>query len=272
MSVPGGDTALTDGLLVERLSVSYRERAKRKVVLEGLDLSVERGRFTTIVGPSGCGKTTLLKAVCGLVTPDGGNVSIFGESVGRARERKHLGLVPQSLALLPWRSVRANVELSLELHGGERLSEGQKRRVVDVLSSFGLGAVLDKHPHELSGGMRQRVAIARAFVHEPQLLLLDEPFSALDEVTAETLRDELVAFSAARGTTVLFVTHSVPEAVALSDMIVVMAPPPRGIVATVHVDLPRPRHGLVELDDAFVRLTHTIRDELRQASSESVLK
>jgi NitT/TauT family transport system ATP-binding protein len=232
--------------------------------LEGITMSVERGRFVTLIGPSGCGKTTLLRVVAGLTEADAGEVSIFGESVGAARANKHIGFVPQSPALLPWRTVLDNVRLPLQVNrrAGER-HPGAVRDPEAILESFGLGGVLDKRPAQLSGGMQQRVAIARAFAFDPALLLMDEPFSALDELTREVLRHELLDLWGAHRKTVLFVTHSVAEAVVLSDAIVVMSAQPGRILSVVEVDLPRPRGELVELTDGFRELERRVRLALR---------
>ena len=188
---------------------------------------VPRGRFVTLIGPSGCGKTTLLRIIAGLVQPDKGEVSLFGEKLEHARRAKHIGFVPQALALLPWRTVLDNVRLPLQLNraAGNGASKAA-RDPAEVLRALGLGDVLDRRPAELSGGMRQRVAIARAFVHEPAVLLMDEPFAALDELTSEVLRRELLQLWQATETTVLFVSHSVSEAVLLSDEVVVMTHAP----------------------------------------------
>ena len=218
----------TDGVSVLGVTKRYNSPRGSLVALEPLDLDVPRGSFVTIIGPSGCGKSTLLRIIAGLSPPDAGTVSIFGESVERSRRNKNIGFVPQSLALLPWRSVRENVELALQINKDANRST---RSGDEILVAFGLGDYLDYLPAQLSGGMRQRVAIARAFALEPGLLLMDEPFAALDELTREVLRRELLALWQSTGTTVLFVTHSVTEAVLLSDEVVVMSPSPGRIKA-----------------------------------------
>ena len=249
-----------DGLAVVGVTKHFSTPNGWILALQPIDLEFERGSFVTLIGPSGCGKSTLLRIIAGLLAPDEGSVSIFGESVERARENKHIGLVPQSLALLPWRNVLENVRLAIEINPR---ANRPARDPVEILEAFGLGDYLHYLPAQLSGGMRQRVAIARAFALEPPLLLMDEPFAALDELTREVLRHELLELWQSTRTTVLFVTHSVTEAVLLSDEVVVMSPAPGRIRARVAVDLPRPRPDLIELSDRFRELERTVRLELR---------
>jgi NitT/TauT family transport system ATP-binding protein len=227
-------------------------------------MQVPQGRFVTIIGPSGCGKSTLLRALAGIERPDAGNISIFGETVEQARKAKQIGFVPQELALLPWRTVLDNAKLPLQLNrsGGAGRSR-PARDPQEVLQALGLGDVLDRRPAELSGGMRQRVAIARAFVTEPALLLMDEPFSALDELTSDILRRELLKLWQSTRTTVLFVSHSISEAVLLSDQVVVMSHAPGRVVSLIDVTLERPRGDLIEVTDAFRDCEREVRLALR---------
>jgi NitT/TauT family transport system ATP-binding protein len=248
------------GLVLDSVTKSY-DGAKLPA-LGRISLDIPHGQFVTIIGPSGCGKSTLLRIIAGLERQDEGAVSIFGESVDRAQENKHIGYVPQSLALLAWRSVLDNVRLPLQIGKRAAIREGA-RDPVEILRAFGLGDVLERLPSELSGGMRQRVAIARAFALSPAVLLMDEPFSSLDEITSEVLRHELLALWQNNRTTVVFVTHSVTEAVLLSDTVVVMSPAPGEIREIVSVNLPRPRNDLVELTDAFHELEGRVRLALR---------
>ena len=242
--------------------VTKRYASSHAPALRDISLTIAPGSFVTVIGPSGCGKSTLLRILAGLEHQDSGVVSIFGESVDRARENKHIGYVPQSLGLLPWRTVIDNVRLPLEI-GHRNLKRTADRAPEEILQAFGLGDVLNRRPAELSGGMRQRVAIARVFALSPAVLLMDEPFSSLDEMTSEVLRHELLTLWQNNRTTVVFVTHSVSEAVLLSDEVVVMSPPPGAIREVIRIDLERPRDSLVEITSAFHELERRVRLSLR---------
>jgi NitT/TauT family transport system ATP-binding protein len=233
-------------------------------VLDDLSLRVERGEFVTVIGPSGCGKTTLLRLAAGLAAPDSGDIALFGQPVAQAVAAKQIGFVPQSPALLPWRSVLDNVLLPLQVN--RRYSPASPPDPHDLLAALGLAGVADRMPHELSGGMQQRVAIARAFVIDPPVLLMDEPFAAVDELTREALRHELLTAWQLSGKTVLFVTHSVSEAVALSDRVVVMSAVTHGIQRVLEVPLARPRDDLLETTQAFQKLERVLRLELRTST------
>ena len=200
-------------------------------------LTVAPGEVVSLIGPSGCGKSTLLRLIADLDTPTSGSVTIFGRTAEQARLAHDYGIAFQAAGLLPWRTVRANVELPLALHGTGRA--GRRARALELLDHVGLADVADRFPDQLSGGMQQRVAIARALAEEPSLLLMDEPFGALDEMTRERLQVELVRIAAETRAAVVFVTHSVPEAVFLSDRVVVMSPRPGRITDVVTVDLGR---------------------------------
>ncbi|GCB49645.1 pyrimidine ABC transporter [Streptomyces sp. NL15-2K] len=244
--------------------------------LDNVDLTVPPGRFVSLIGPSGCGKSTLLRIVAGLERPDRGEVRVHGVPPAQACAAKMIGLVPQSPALLPWLSVLRNVTLPQKMNKG---AAGRRARIAgfaergatadsdmrDLLVKAGLGEALDKLPAELSGGMQQRAAIVRAFGLRPDVLVMDEPFSALDEFTRESLQDQLLDLWDELKTTVLFVTHSVPEAVRLSDTVVVMAPRPGRIVDTIDVDLPRPRGERLFGERRFHEYEDLIRDRLRRA-------
>jgi NitT/TauT family transport system ATP-binding protein len=254
------------GLAISRVSRTYQTDDGPVAALGPVDLHVPQGRFVTLIGPSGCGKSTLLRILAGIEQPDQGSISIFGESVEQARRAKLIGFVPQALALLPWRTVLENARLPLELNRSDSAARREPARSPsEVLRALGLGDVLDRRPAELSGGMRQRVAIARAFVTEPALLLMDEPFSALDELTSEVLRRELLELWHSTRTTVLFVSHSVSEAVLLSDHVVVMTPAPGEVATIIDVTLDRPRGDLVEVTDAFRDCEREVRVALRSA-------
>jgi NitT/TauT family transport system ATP-binding protein len=229
--------------------------------IDDLSLVVEAGSFVTVVGPSGSGKSTLLRLLAGLLQPDRGRVTIFGEAPAQASQAKHLGWVPQSPALLPWRSVLDNVRLPFEVN---RRAPVDGRDPKAVLEQLGLGQHLHRRPAELSGGMRQRVAIARAFAFGPRVLLMDEPFSALDELTREGVAHQLLDLWQAERRTVIFVTHSVVEATLLSDRVAVVGD--GRLQAVVDIPLSRPRLPGIAESAEFHAVTAQIRAFLRAAS------
>ncbi len=229
--------------------------------LAPVDLSVDSGEVVTLLGPSGCGKTTLLRLVAGLEHPTAGVITVDGDSPSAARSGKRIGFVPQAPALLPWRSVRANAELLLDVNrGSSRSTPGAT--VDDLLDAVGLGDFADARPHELSGGMQQRVGLVRAFALDAPLLLMDEPFAALDELTRADMRHLLTRLREPSGATVMFVTHSVSEAVYLSDRVVVLSPRPASIVDVQTIDLPQPRSADMEDAEPFFQATVSLRRAL----------
>lgn len=254
----------------------YGDAGGGLVALDDVALSIPAGRFVSLIGPSGCGKSTLLRIVAGLENADGGQVAVHGVSTAQARAAKLIGLVPQTPALLPWLSVMKNVTLPQRVNrdAAKRrasiagLSERGATAGPDMhalLTMAGLAEAVDKLPDQLSGGMQQRVSIVRAFGLRPDVLLMDEPFSALDEFTRESLQDQLLDLWDELKTTVIFVTHSVSEAVRLSDTVVVMAPRPGRIVDVIDVELPRPRNDQVFAERAFHEYEDLIRDRLHRA-------
>ncbi len=228
-------------------------------------LSVGAGEVFTLLGPSGCGKTTLLRMIAGLEHPTTGTISVDGQPPGRARGAKRIGFVPQSPALLPWRSVRANASLLRDLNTRTRPPDGAAE-VDDLLEEVGLAGFADALPHELSGGMQQRVGLVRAFALGAPLLLMDEPFAALDEMTRADMRHLLMRLCEPLGTTVVFVTHSIAEAAFLSDRVAVMSARPGRIVEVVDVPFTHPRHATLEDSEDFFRLTTRLRETLRAGS------
>jgi NitT/TauT family transport system ATP-binding protein len=216
----------------ERLAVGYAGRSASVTVIEALDLAVAAGSFVSILGPSGCGKSTLLRVIADLIEPLSGSISVLGETPRAIRSRRGVGFVFQDSTLLPWRCVRDNVRLPLNV-GRRSLTRAVNDRTDELLDLMGLPELASRYPHQLSGGQRQRVAIARALIGEPQLLLMDEPFGALDEITRDRLNDELLNLWRRTSTTVLFVTHSIAEAVYLGERIIVLAANPGRIVFDV---------------------------------------
>jgi len=251
-----------NGVDVIGVSKSFGPEGKRHTVLDNVNFSIRKGEFVSVIGPSGCGKSTMLRLIAGLSTADSGQVLINGKSVKAATREKSVGLVPQSPALLPWRTVEDNVTLPLRIN--KRANGGRNvRDARQLLTSFGLEHAINKYPSQLSGGMQQRVAIARAFVFDPAVLLMDEPFSALDEMNRDKQRMGLLEFWQSNRKSVMFVTHSVPEAIMLSDRIILMAAHPGRIAEIIDVDLPRPRDESVYATDAFRDLEGYVRKALK---------
>ena len=245
-------TTLTAAVAARGLAHEYRSAAGSLLALDGVDLEVGDGEFVALVGPSGCGKSTLLRVLAGLLAPSAGEVRVLGGSAADARAGRRIGVVTQEPGLLPWRTVAANVRLSLEVAGVRADVDALLRRV-------GIAEFAAYHPRELSGGMRQRVALARALAHGPRLLLMDEPFGSLDEFSREEMGLELVRLWERERISVLFVTHSIREAVMLADRVAVMSATPGRMVADVPVTLPRPRSQQLDGTPAFAELVATVR-------------
>ena len=241
-----------------RVAKTYRRghgaSARETHALEAVDLSIREGEFLSIVGPSGCGKSTLLRIVAGLHLPSGGEARVGGKVVDRAQT--DVGIVFQSPVLLDWRNALDNVLVQIELRGLD--PRAYRERALRLLAQVGLADFADRYPHELSGGMRQRVAIARALIHDAPLLLMDEPFGALDALTREQMRLDLEALWLSTRKTVMFITHSIDEAVLLADRVVVMSPRPGRIERVLEVDMPRPRGLDARRHPAFIEATETI--------------
>lgn len=230
--------------------------------LEGIDLEIAAGEFVSLIGPSGCGKSTLMRLIADLDAPTAGTITVFGKTPAQARLDQEYGIAFQQAGLLPWRTVAANVALPLELHGVA--SADRRAKVEQLLDMVGLSDFADRYPDQLSGGMQQRVAIARSLAEQPRLLLMDEPFGALDEMTREKMQSDLVRISAETGAAVVFVTHSIPEAVFLSDRVVVMSPRPGRIREIVPMRLGS-ASGTPQATDAAARAART--DGLREDRS-----
>ena len=230
-------TATAAGIVLERVRKVFGEGEEAVIAVDGIDLAVEAGEFVSIVGPSGCGKSTLLRMIVGLTPTTAGSISVFGRPV--SGPFTDCGIVFQQPILLDWRNVVDNVLFNIDMRGLDPAAH--RARALELLSAVGLADFATKRPYELSGGMKQRAAIARALVHEPPLLMMDEPFGALDALTREQMRLDLERIWLASQKTVVFITHSIDEAVLLSDRVVVMTPRPGRLETILPIDLPRPR-------------------------------
>jgi len=229
--------------------------------LSGIDLDIRRGEFVSLIGPSGCGKSTLLRLIGDLIAPTAGSVEVNGKPAHAARLGREYGMVFQAPVLFEWRSVEDNVKLPLELLGMARSErETRARQMLDLVE---LGEFRGHHPHQLSGGMQQRVAIARALALQPAILLMDEPFGALDEMTRERMNSEVLRIWQQTGTTIVFVTHSIPEAVFLSTRVVVMSPRPGRITRVVDVPLGQPRNDDTREEPRYFQVVTEVREALR---------
>ena len=259
----GGPGATAEDLVLEIAGLEKTfnpDRPNAVTAISELDLAVRPREFVSIIGPSGCGKSTLLRLVGGLIEPTAGDLSVNGRSAQEARLARDYGMVFQAAGLLDWRSALRNVELPLELMGWSKTR--RRARAVEMLKLVDLGGFDSHYPSELSGGMQQRVAIARALSFEPALLLMDEPFGALDEMTREHMQTELLKIWRETATTVIFITHSIPEAVFLSTRVAVMSPRPARIAAEIPIELPE-RTPLVRDTEEFFRSVSLVRRTLR---------
>ena len=235
--------------------------------LHGVDLDIAPGEFVSLIGPSGCGKSTLLRAIADLVRPSAGEVLVNGKPPGQARLDHDYGMVFQAPVLFDWRTVEENVRLPLEILGRPKAWSVERARA--MLELVELEGFAGHRPFELSGGMQQRVAIARALSFEPRILLMDEPFGALDEMTRDRLNEAVLRIWERTGTTIVFVTHSIQEAVYLSSRIVVMSARPGRIEGTVDVDLPRPRTDETRESERFFGLVTAVRELLRSGGGDA---
>ena len=238
--------------------------------LESIDLSISEGEFVSLIGPSGCGKSTLLRIVGDLTEPTSGEMLVNAKPARQARLDRDYGMVFQAPVLMDWRTVTKNIELPLEIMGFGAAE--RSRRSTDLLKLVELEGFGDQRPWQLSGGMQQRVAIARALAFDPKLLLMDEPFGALDEMTRERMNLELIDIWARTGTTIVFVTHSIPEAVFLSTRVVVMSARPGRISRVIDVDLPHPRTFETRETEGYFRLVTEVREALRRNERDEPLE
>lgn len=243
---------------VNGLSKVYPRNSVR--ALDGIDLQIRDGEFVSIIGPSGCGKSTLLKIAAGLIRATTGTVRLDGTPVVNARAE--IGMMFQQATLLPWRTALQNVLLPIEIREGAKCATTRSDFALELLEMVGVGGFAKAYPGELSGGMAQRVAVCRMLVTEPSVLLLDEPFGALDELTRDRMNEELQRILLERKATAAMVTHSIAEAVFLADRLVVMAPRPGRIAEIVEIDLPRPRTFAMTAEPRFVELTQHVRAKL----------
>ncbi len=251
----------TPAVSLKDVGQTFEVQDGRMTALEDINLTIAPGEFVSLIGPSGCGKSTLLRIVGDLIKPTAGVVEVNGKPAHQARLGREYGMVFQAPVLFDWRTVEANVRLPLELMGMDRTK--RDARVKEMLELVELGGFMRHYPHQLSGGMQQRVAIARALALEPTLLLMDEPFGALDEMTRERLNAEVLRIYSATGTTVIFVTHSIPEAVFLSTRVVIMSPRPGRITNLIDVDLPQPRTDQTRETERYFELVTEVRESLR---------
>ena len=247
------------------LSLTFETAEGPVHALKDVDLAIRPGAFVSFIGPSGCGKTTFLRVVADLEKPTGGVIEVNGMPPAEARSRRTYGYVFQAPALYPWRTVAANISLPLEIMGYPRAQRRERvQRSLELVELAGFGG---KYPWQLSGGMQQRVSIARALAFDADILLMDEPFGALDEIVRDRLNEELLGLWARTGKTVAFVTHSIPEAVYLSTHIVVMSPRPGRIIDVVESPLPRERPLDIRETPEFLDVAHRVREGLRAGHS-----
>jgi NitT/TauT family transport system ATP-binding protein len=259
---PGGPAPGAAVVTATQIGKVFDPGSNPVTALEGIDLAIRTGEFVSLIGPSGCGKSTLLRIIGDLVEPSSGEILVNAKPARQARLDRDYGMVFQAPVLMDWRTIARNIELPLEIMGFAR--SDRERRSADLLRLVELEGFGDRHPWQLSGGMQQRVAIARALAFDPKLLLMDEPFGALDEMTRERMNLELMNIWSRTGTTVVFVTHSIPEAVFLSTRVVVMSARPGRISRLIEIDLPQPRTVDTRETTRYFELVTQVREALRR--------
>ncbi|MEK1890550.1 MAG: ABC transporter ATP-binding protein [Phyllobacterium sp.] len=259
------EAAPTNVIDVKDLSLVFQTNDGPVNALSSINLAVHAGEFVSFIGPSGCGKTTLLRVIADLEQPTSGSITVNGMSPSEARQKRAYGYVFQAAALYPWRTIGGNVSLPLEVMGVPR--DERKERIAKNLELVNLSGFEKKFPWQLSGGMQQRASIARALSFDPHLLLMDEPFGALDEIVRDHLNEELLKLWAKTKKTVIFVTHSIPEAVFLSTKIVVMSPRPGRIHEIIDCDLGSERTLDIRETSKFLEIAHRVREGLRHGHS-----
>lgn len=264
------DTLNTSAAVIEAkgLNLTFETGDGPVHALKDVNLTVNRGEFVSFIGPSGCGKTTFLRCVAALEHPTGGTLTVNGMTPDEARMKRAYGYVFQAAGLYPWRTIAGNIALPLEIMGFSKAEQAE--RIARVLDLVELGGFGKKFPWQLSGGMQQRASIARALAFDADILLMDEPFGALDEIVRDRLNEELLKLWAATGKTIGFVTHSIPEAVYLSTKIVVMSPRPGRITDVIESSLPKERPLDIRDSREFIEIAHRVRDGLRAGHGDEV--
>ena len=263
-------TAERPVVAIRDLGKTFSSAGGETVALSGIDLSIAPGEFVSLIGPSGCGKSTLLRVIGDLIRPTSGTIEVNGKPAPRARTDRDYGMVFQAPVLFDWRTIEANVALPLEIIDMPRAQRAD--RIAEMLRLVELGDFARHHPWQLSGGMQQRAAIARALAFEPRLLLMDEPFGALDEMTRERMNTELLRIWEKTGTTIVFVTHSIPEAVFLSSRVVVMSVRPGRITRIIDIDLPRPRSDATRELERYFELITEVRESLKAGGGQQSIE
>lgn len=254
-------------IVLKNVSMAYQSKKGQFLAVESVDMVVPRNSFISIIGPSGCGKSSLLKVVSKVVPPSGGEVLINGLSIDEVDLTGKLSFMFQQSLLLPWRTVLENVLLPIQIVHG-KVDESHREDAVRLLTVVGLGSSLERRPYELSGGMRQRAALARALITNPEILLMDEPFGAVDEITREVLQEELLRIWQGTGTTILLVTHQVAEAALMGDRVVVMSEGPGTVLETVEISQKRPRTSALRQSPEFHRDVDYLRGLLRPSNAD----